>query len=266
MAKFATLRREEVGGSPAHPLGRSWTGVVDARLLSPPPPDYPLWLVDAELADGAVLEWHADCGEEALYVQRGELTVAGRRCPAGGAVVIESGARCTVRAVGGAWVAHLGAAGSAQPAPAGPPADGALGPPPQPDGHGVHVVGPGGVWRSGALEGVHAVWFADSTCPTCRVTLFTVESSEAVDGPAHTHSQDEIIYLLDGGIRMGAQVFGAGTSLCIPHDLRYRFRGEEGGHRFLNFRRGLSYQTNAGAEPLIETPEARAGVYVGDVR
>lgn len=257
MAKFATFRRDDVHGQDAHPLGRAWKGLTDARLLSPP--DYPLWLVDAELADGAALEWDADHGDEGVYVERGELTVDGRRCPAGGAVVIESKAPCTARAVGGTRVAHLGTAETE------PPGDGPFGPP-DPDGHRVHVVGPGGVWRSGSLEGVHAVWFADSACPTCRAAFFTVHSPEANEGPAHSHSRDEIIYVLDGGIRMGAQVYGPGTALCIPHDLRYRFRGEEGGHRFLNFRRGTSYQTNAGAEPLIETPEARAGVYVGDVR
>jgi hypothetical protein len=231
--------------------------VVDARLLSPP--DYPLWLVDAQLDDGAMLTFDTDHGDEGLYVKEGELTVDGRRTQAGGAVVVESRAPCVVRAVGPTHVVHNGCA------EIDPPADGPFGAP-SPDGHGVHVVGPGGTWLSGSLEGVHAVWFADSACPTCRVAFFTVKGKEANDAPAHTHTQDEIIYLLDGGIRMGAHVYGPGTALCIPGNLRYKFRGEEGGHHFLNFRRGTSYQTNAGAEPLLETPEFRAGTFVGDVR
>lgn len=257
MAKFSTFQRDAVPGSGVHPFGRKWEGLTDARLLSPP--EYPLWLVDAELEDGATLVWDEDHGDEGVYVQRGELTVDGRRAPAGGAIVVESHAPCVVRAVGDTWVAHLGTVDTE------PPADGPFGPV-DPEGHGVHVVGPGGTWRSGSLEGVHAIWFADSKCPTCRVAFFTVAGFEAKEGPAHTHSENEIIYMLDGGIRMGAQVHGPGTSLCIPADLRYKFWAEEGGHRFLNFRRGPSYQVNAGAEPLLETPEARAGVYVGDVR
>ena len=48
--------------------------------------------------------------------------------------------------------------------------------------------------------------------------------------------------------------------------MRYAFDGLAGGHRFLNFRAGVSYQTNAGGSPLLETAAAREGVYVGDVR
>jgi hypothetical protein len=257
MAKFQTFNRDEVEGSAEHPQGRDWKGLTTAKLLSPE--GYPLWLVDATLEDGATLVWDGEHSDEGVYVQSGELTVDGRRCPAGGAVLVESNAPAVIKAVGETHVAHTGAVETV------PPPDGPFGEV-KPDGHSVHVIGPTGTWRSGSLEGVHAIWFADSACDTCRAAFFTVSSPDAHEGPAHTHTQDEIIYLLGGGIRMGATTYGAGTTLCIPGEMRYKFRGEEGGHRFLNWRRGTSFQTNVGSPTLIETPEGRAGVYVGDVR
>ncbi|HRE00277.1 MAG TPA: hypothetical protein PLV68_03200, partial [Ilumatobacteraceae bacterium] len=140
---------------------------------------------------------------------------------------------------------------------------------PLPDGHGVHVVGPGGMFQSGEREGVHAVWYADSTCPTCRCQLLEVTAppDHGGRGKAHSHSEDEIIYLLDGGVSLGAYTLGADTSLCIPGDIRYALAGAASGHRFLNFRRDVSEQIyDRAAPPLLETGLARGGRATGDVR
>jgi len=245
--KLTAVSRDDVAPSGVHPLGHAGTGLRAARLLSPAA--HPLWLVELELDDGGRLEWGADHGDEAVYVMDGEAQVDGRTCPVGGAIVVESGVETTLLALGPLRVAHFGGRG---PAPR--------------EGRVVHVFGPGGQWVSGRLEGVNAVWFTDSTCPTCRAAFFVVDSPDRFRGPSHSHSRDEIIYLLDGGVRMGARVHGAGTALSIPADVRYAFDGLDGGHRFLNFRADVSYQTNAGAEPVLETAGARDGVYTGDLR
>jgi hypothetical protein len=245
--KLTAIARDDVGPADVHPMGHAAQGVRDARLLSAP--GHPLWLVDLSLDDGGRLEWPGAHGDEAVYVLSGAAAVDGRACPADGAVVVESGVRASLVAEGPARVAHFGTrAADAH------------------DGRVVHVFGPGGQWRSGQLEGVKAVWFTDSTCPTCRAALFVVDAPDRFRGPSHSHSQDEIVYLIGGGVRMGARVHRAGTALSIAADVRYAFVGLEGGHRFLNFRAGVSYQTNAAAEPLLETAGAREGVYVGDVR
>ena len=64
-----------------------------------------------------------------------------------------------------------------------------------------------------------ARWFADATCQTCRIALFHVWRGEgnAKDIP-HTHTQDELIYLVGGSIVMGSYTFGPGTCLAIPAD------------------------------------------------
>jgi hypothetical protein len=237
-------------------MGHHTEGLRAARLLSPA--DYRLWLAELEFDDGGGVEG-AGRGSEAFYVFDGELGVDGRVCPVGGAVVIESGVAAQLEARGHVRAAHFGSRrdASGSRSPLGPPA---------PDGHVVHVLGPGGNWRSGQREGVDAVWFTDSTCPTCRSAFFVVSSSEAHRGPSHSHSQDEIIFLIDGRIRMGAQEYGPGTALCIPGGTRYAFEGLPDGHRFLNFRTDVSYQTNAHGQPLLETAASRDGAYVGDLR
>jgi uncharacterized RmlC-like cupin family protein len=133
----------------------------------------------------------------------------------------------------------------------------------------VHVVGPAGTFQSGQLEGVNAVWFADGTCERCRAQLFLVTSPPRPNdrGKPHTHSEDEIIYVLGGVITMGSYRLDAFTALCVPGDIRYALADGGDGHRFLNFRRDVSEQVYArGSEPLLETALSRGGRVTNDVR
>jgi quercetin dioxygenase-like cupin family protein len=258
MAKFTTIARDAVAASTAYQAPRRATGVVASRRLSPD--GYSLWLCDTELADGGSIGWDAAHGDDGLYVLEGELEVDGRRCPPGGAVVVESGVATTARVVGPTRVAHFGCADDE------PPVDGLLGPA-RSTGHGVHVCGPGGRFLSGEREGVHAVWYADSTCDTCRAQLLKVTSHPSDRNTAHHHSQDEIIYLIAGTMRLGAYELAAGTALSIPAHARYAPKAGEGGHVFLNFRRDVSEQVYARSEPaLLETALSRGGELVDDVR
>jgi len=245
--KLTAIARDDAAPRGTHPMGHAARGVQDARMLTPPA--HSLWLVDLVLSDGGSIEWGEDHGDEAVYILDGSASVDGRTCPTGGAVVMEAGVAGALVAEGNLHLAHFGS----RNAPA------AL-------GQSAHVFGPNGQWLSGRLEGVRATWFTDATCATCSAAFFLVESPDRFRGPPHSHSQDEVIYLIGGGVRMGAHRYGAGTALSIPANVRYAFDGLEGGHRFLNFRADVSYQTNAGAEPLLETAGAREGTYIGDVR
>jgi len=256
VARFTVCRFDDVADTPSYAPSCRVAGLAWSRRLSPD--DYSLWLLEAAFDQGGAIGWDPPHGDEAVYVLGGGLSVDGRTCPPGGALIVESGATAEAQAVGPTRVLHFGTREVA------PPTGGPFGAP-DPAAHGLHVVGPRGSWVSGRREGVRATWFADSTCPTCRAALFLVEADEAHDGPPHSHSEDEIIYLLDGGLRMGAYTLGPRTSLCIPGRLRYSFRGAGVGHRFLNFRADASYQTSAGGEPLLETPLARGGEHVGDL-
>ena len=248
MTKWTSIARDqasEVAGSAVPRL----VGDGTARRMSPH--GYPLWLFETALTDGATLRWPAPETDEALYVLDGELDVGGLRCPEGGAVIVERGARATATAVGPTTVIHVGSSPEVAPALDDERAGGV-----------VHVVGPDGRFESGTRENVHAVWFADGTCDGCDLQLFTVQTPPLDDrqGRAHSHSQDEIIYLLDGSVTMGAHTFGPGTAVSIPADVRYALRAHGGGHRFLNFRRAVSWQIyELGSDPLLETAAARGG-------
>jgi hypothetical protein len=246
MAKFTAVDEASAPLVGAHPAGHAATGLRGARLLSPA--DARLWLAVLELDAGG--ELRSGTGGEALYVFEGEMAVDGRTCPAGGAIVVEPGVEARLEARGAVRAAHFGSRDG-----------GAAGP-----GRDVHVIGPRGSWTSGRLEGVEAVWFTDSTCPTCRIAFFLVSAAGAHRGPPHSHTQDEIIFLIDGSLRMGARQYGPGTALSIRGGTRYALEGPPGGHRFLNFRTDVSYQTSAGGTPRLETAAARDGTYVGDLR
>ena len=221
---------------------------------------YSLWMSDVELADATSIEWDAVHGDDAVYVFRGAVDVDGRRCPAGGAFVVESGVVATATAMGPTRIMHFGSVDAGM-------VDGGLLGAPRAEGHGVHVVGPAGVFESGQLEGVRATWFADGTCEACRCQLFEVTApvTSDRDGKAHSHSEDEIIYLLEGSISMGAHTLEPFTALFVPADVRYALGGS-GGHRFLNFRRNVSEQVyTRGSAPQLETARARGGRRTNDI-
>lgn len=55
--------------------------------------------------------------------------------------------------------------------------------------------------------------------------------------PPHTHAEDEVIYLLAGGLAFGDQSLTAGDALYVPRDTRYSLRAGAAGAEF--FRVGL---------------------------
>jgi len=219
---------------------------------------FPLWMVRAELAPGATLEWAGPHGDEGLYVLAGELRADGRSCPPGGAVIVEASAPATVSTPDGATLAHFG------PRDAEPPGDGYFGPP-SPDRHGVHVIGPGGTYAA-VGPGRETRMFADSTCETCRITLFFTGRDAEYRSAPHSHSADEILYLLRGTIHLGSYRLDPGDAVAIAGGRRYGFRSDPDGFAFLNYRRDASEQTTAGGRPELEGGRARGLTLVNDVR
>jgi len=259
VSKLTIIPAHDVEAADSYEVSRRVVG--PATITSFAADGYPLWMSDAELDDGTSIEWDTDHGDDAAYVFSGAIDVDGKHCPAGGAFVVEAGVATTATAVGPTRIMHFG---SVEP---GVAAGGPLGAPRQ-DGHGVHVVGPAGVFESGRLEGVRATWFADGTCDSCRCQLFEVAAPASVksEGKPHSHSEDEIIYLLEGAISMGSYTLEPFTALFVPADVRYALGGT-GAHRFLNFRRDVSEQSYArGSDPVLETALSRGGRRTGDIR
>jgi quercetin dioxygenase-like cupin family protein len=219
---------------------------------------FPLWAVRGRLSPGSSLGWEAHHGDEGLYVVAGTLRVGGQVCPSGGALVIEAGTPATAIADDGASVVHFG------PHDPEPPREGIYGPPAA-EPRGVHVVGPGGTYA--AVEpGRETRMFADSTCPTCRITLFFTGRDAEYASARHSHSADEILYLLRGDVRFGSQRVGPHDAVAIEGGHRYGFRSGPEGFAFLNYRRDASEQTTVGGVPMLEGGRARALTPVNDVR
>jgi quercetin dioxygenase-like cupin family protein len=224
------------------------SGDIRSALFSPE--GYSLWQVDAELSAGAELAWDVEGhGEEAVYVLEGELEVDGTRCGPETTAIVEAGAAAHMRALTDTKVIHFG------PSSTTPPADGLFGPPSE-SGRGVHVFDIEQARPLSEDGSYGARYYADSTCDTCRITFFKVSSPDARTAASHIHSEDEIIHVLTGELRVGPNVVGAGTSVAIPGNYRYGFR-TPGPFSFLNYRRDAStYIAAPGTEARIETVDA----------
>jgi hypothetical protein len=204
--------------------------------------------VVAELDAGAELVWDDDHGDEVVYVVSGGLEIDGTRCGPESSVIVESGVATTARAEAPTRLLHFG------PTDAAAPSDGFLGAPAR-DGRTVHVVDEhhGQTLRVESSELDSFVrYYADSTCPTCRITFFRTVVNTPYVAPSHVHSEDEIIHVLAGELQVGRATVSAGMSMAIPKDLRYGFRAS-GPFSFLNYRRDISTIVNApGSEPILE--------------
>src|SRR5262249_2783618 len=124
---------------PGYPTGHRVEGGVGHRVVSPD--GFSLWMLRAELEDGATIEWPATHGDEAVYVLDGAIEVDGRITPTKGAAIIESDVVTRARADGRTRIVHMG------PRDPDPPLDGLNGPAAT-EGHGVHVVGRRGTYAN----------------------------------------------------------------------------------------------------------------------
>jgi quercetin dioxygenase-like cupin family protein len=243
MAKVELIRFAEEELAPGYPTDHGVEGGVRHRVVGPD--GFSLWMLRAELDDGSSVEWPATHGDEAVYVLDGALEIDGRVTPARGAAIVESGVVTRARAVGPTRIVHMG------PRDPAPPVDGPNGPAAT-EGHGVHVVGPRGTYAN-TTDAVDSHYYADSTCPTCRITLLSVGRSFGYQSAPHSHSQDELIHVVVGGINLGRRRLGPGDTLAIAAGARYGFRGDDDGFVFLNYRRDASLQLlTRGTAPRME--------------
>ena len=232
-------------------------GSLAARRVSPDGAS--LWLIAADLAAGTELRWGTEHGDEALYVRSGSLVVDGRICPSDGAVIVEGGVAASAIAESGTSILHMG------PADSTPPTDGLRGPADS-EGRSVRVVGPGGVWAT-VDDSQRTRFFADASAPTNRLWLLASDRPQYFESSAHSHSQDELIHVLRGEIRVGRRVVGVGDTLWVAADRRYKlYSGNEGVH-FINYRRDASVMTSPNYDgPLLEAGESTNMTWVNDTR
>lgn len=232
-----------------------------ARSASASPPAVSIWMDVVELGAGSRLERDRNHDDEAIFVVEGALAIEGRVCPTGGALVIERGAECRVEAIGGTKLLHMGSAQTRatsrpqSPAPRTSPGEASAHASSEASPR-IHVVGPRGLFEA-CEPGRETHFFADATCPTCDVWLLRTGRAFAYESPVHSHSQDELIHVLEGEIGIGSLAVRRGETLFVAADQLYRFRGKAGGFAFLNFRSGPSRMTmRATGERIVENAAA----------
>lgn len=246
MSAISLVDHRQLVALESHPSG---TCVIDRPVQATPSmADDRLWLMRLVAEDGTRITWEVAHDDEVILVVSGVIILAdGVPCGQGDAVVIEAGASTSLRACGQTELLHYGSRGERRCGPLGPP---------RTDGHGAYVIACGdrqriGSVRDGALATI--TYWADSTRATTRLALFEIACSSGFKGRSHSHSQDELIFVTAGELRVGALRVEAGMSICVPADLRYRFIAP-GAHRFLNFRPDASEITVAPRGPAqLET-------------
>ncbi|MCJ2179421.1 hypothetical protein [Novosphingobium album (ex Hu et al. 2023)] len=191
---------------------------------------FPLELHRIELAAGERFEIGPRGVDTVVYVLTGAIGCGGCSLPAGSSLIAERGASAMI---------HAGFGGAEVLVFAGTRAGRGEG------GH-VHLLPRDRVpacARMSEQSDTGGAIHADSDCPSCEVWLHENHFSGAeAPGPeeaargAHSHSEDEIIVVLDGSMRLGSKLVGPGTALAIAADTLYSFTPGPDGLSFVNFR------------------------------
>jgi hypothetical protein len=215
------------------PTGISGEGRISSKAMFDTP-DRPLTVWQHEMAPGAALQLDRPNFGHVFYVRSGGIEAEGEMLGEGGAVISEHLCTTSLRAgPEGAVLLDFHAPDSCadKPSKAG--------------GH-VHVVGERGILSIGNFKntnlkdeaGYTGILWADSDCSTCELWLHQSSLVGPVpqEGSLHSHSADEIIFILDGAMLMGQRRVTAGTAMAIDGDTRYRVGVSEDGLAFLNFR------------------------------
>lgn len=173
-----------------------------------------------------------------LYIWHGAATAQSDSgdtpLPAASSALIERGATLTVTATQPAQVLTFTSASPGNPESAGPESTAK-----------VHLLPRDRVPQSADLGGASNVGggiHADASLPTCPVWLhenhFPPTPADTIDtgNGVHCHSEDEVIFITAGAMRLGNRPAGPGTALCIAADTMYSFLPGPEGLSFINFR------------------------------
>lgn len=197
--------------------------------------DHPLHLHMHRIGSGQHLRvgpMETDC---VVYVWHGGVEAGGWTLDQGSSAVVEHGEALDI--VGGASASEVLTFTAGQP-PAAPLAG----------GH-VHLLPNDRVPAFSEQRGEHPVggrMHANSECPTCAVWLHEnhlpagrpLSPDEAARG-IHSHTEDEVIFVIDGKMQLGQKLVGPGTAIAIAADTLYSFSVGPDGLSFVNFRAGM---------------------------
>ena len=186
----------------------------------------PLWLWMHELMPGASIRWDTPDVGHVLHVWKGGVTADGQASGSDAVICIEHKAHAVIEAGDyGATLLHYH-----RRIPH--PTQGS-----RPGGH-VHVSGKDGLLKVRNEEyDVTTTFWLDSRCPNCELWL---HKSDIVNprpqSLPHFHPEDEIIFVVKGGMIVGRRILKPGTALAVDANTTYAFGVDKGGLAFTNFR------------------------------
>jgi len=97
---------------------------------------------------------------------------------------------------------------------------------------------------------------ADAQCPTCQVWLHENDFGEAGGEVAvHSHSEDEVIFVRAGSMRLGKRLHGPGTAISIAANTKYGFMAGPEGLSILNFRTAAPTYVSADGSVVLDEAE-----------
>ena len=219
------------------PAGSS--GTIETRALFDRDAD-PIHAHAHRLDPGASLRIEGAPSDRVVYVWKGAVEARGATLDAGSNIVAEHGTALTVTAgPEGATLVGFGTASH--------PDEGGAG------GH-IHLLPSDRVPRIEKTAGLEigSAIFADSRCPTCRVWLHETEFRDR-DAPidVHSHSEDEVIFVTGGSIKLGNAVHGPGAALFVAANTNYGFSTGPEGLTFVNFRPSSPTYTSANGKMVM---------------
>jgi hypothetical protein len=224
-------------------------GEIESRALLSRQVD-PIHLTMHRLGPDAGITLTGDPADLALFVWQGSATAGGAALGVKSSAVVEYGAALQITAgEHGAVILAFNQAERSADAPAG--------------GH-VHILPSERVPRTHALggnEGIGGALHADAGCPTCSVWLH--ENSYAMadkETTVHSHSEDEVIFVHTGSVRLGNRVYGPGTALAIAADTKYGFFSGPDGLGFVNFRGSSPTYTSGDGQTVMDEAELWRGL------
>jgi hypothetical protein len=208
------------------------TGQIESRALFDTAED-PIHAHVHTLARDAVAQIGPSDTDCVGYVWKGAVEAGGRRLAAGSSLVVERGAVVQIR--GDEQSSQVLIFHGARPSDE-----------PRAGGH-VHLLPTERVRRAQGLgaPGVVGALHANAACPTCKVWMHENHLPPREPAPedaakgVHAHSENEVIFVVEGELRFGTRALAPGSAIAIAADAFYTIGPGPTGLKIVNFRAGL---------------------------
>ncbi len=219
-------------------------GLIESRAYLGKASD-PIHLQYHCASPGAEMSISGDPADRLMYVWKGSIQAGGATLAPGSSAIVEFGASLDLTASAEGATLLVFNVSERRPGD-------------RKGGH-VHLLPSETVPRTASLHGSAGIGgglHADAACPTCSVWLHEqVYQMADKETALHSHSEDEVIFVTGGAIRLGQRVYGPGVALAIAANVKYGFHSGPGGLKFINFRGASPTYTLADGSMVLDEAE-----------